>query len=496
MRRGRCVRSSAEDTVYALSSGRGVAGVAVIRISGPKAMGALEALSVSSVVPAARVACMRRLRDPRTEEILDEALVLRFEGPKSFTGEDVVELHCHGGVAVVDGVLSALGELGEGVRPADRGEFTRRAFAAGKLGLTEVEGLADLLLATTSSQRRQALSIMAGSLERRYAQWREDVASIRASAEAIVDFGDDVDGDVSTEEVMGPTVERIFLLRDDIRKAADGSERGEAVRDGVKVVLAGAPNAGKSSLLNAIAQRPAAIVSDTAGTTRDVLEVNLNLGSVPVRLFDTAGLRGATAVDPVEIEGIRRATHLITNAHVLCFVLDADDLSFDGLLSKEEEDDDRKTTSLIFVANKSDKVDETAVVNNCKQHLEDFLDKEKDLSEAEKRRFTEAPWVATTALETTDSSGCETLLAELEKIVASRFATHDEEAPAITRQRHRTHVLRCLEHLDRAADVISVAPELGAENLRLASLELGRVVGAIDVEDVLDHLFSDFCIGK
>jgi len=480
-----------------------VAGVAVIRVSGPRAFASLEALTKDKPLPAERVAALRTLRSPTdADDVLDDALVLRFAGPRSFTGEDVVELHCHGSVAVVDGVLSALGELNM-LRPAERGEFTRRAYASGKLGLTEVEGLADLLVAQTKQQRRQALSVASGALERRYAAWREELAAIRASAEAVVDFGDDVDGDVSTAETLEPTIRRIENFRDRLRKGAD-QHRGEAVRDGVRVVLAGPPNAGKSSLLNALAQRPAAIVSDAAGTTRDVLEVALNLDSIPVRLFDTAGLRSDTD-DAVEKEGVRRAADLIATAHLVCFVLDTSgSLDFHSLLGPflsdafdTVEDDDEARRTFLFVANKSDER-EAATLAECRAALEDYLVEDDVLDDAAKRRIRAAPWVASAAI-LDDEGGVDALEAALTSRVRERFGSReddDEEVPAITRQRHRTHVLKCLESLDRAIAVAADAPELGAEDLRLASLELGRVVGDIDVEDVLDHLFRDFCIGK
>lgn len=452
-------------TIFALSSGRGVAGVGVIRVSGPQARDVLTALLADkSKMPAERRASVRRLYSPVTGRLLDEAVVLRFDGPKSFTGEDVVEVHCHGGAATVSGLLEAIGSV-EGVVPAQAGEFTRRAFEAGRLSLTEVEGLADLLLAQTDKQRDQALSIISGALERRFTEWRDQVATIRAAAEAAIDFGDHVEGEVDSDEALAPLEERIQHLQRGLRRALNEADRTLAIRDGALVVLAGPPNAGKSSLLNVMAARPAAIVSSTAGTTRDVLEVRLNLGGFDVRLFDTAGIRNATA-DDIEAEGVRRAQELCSAAHVVCYVIDsvAPDLSM------------LPDTVDLVVANKIDLLSEKRLPDDAVSGL------------------VSVPVIAASALE---PGGADDLTTAVEALVIKKLAAVDgqDEAPAIARERHRRHVSRCLDALDAALEHRSEA-ELFAEDLRLASAELGKLVGAIDVEDVLDSLFRDFCIGK
>jgi len=538
--------AAAADTIFALSSGRGVSGVAVIRLSGPRAAEGLRRLlsadggDLSKPLPEPRRASVRTLRDPATREVLDEALVLYFRAPKSFTGEDVVELHCHGSSAVVDGVLETLAAF-PGFRPAERGEFSRRAFAAGRLGLTQVEGLADLLAATTSRQRRQALSVLSGALERRYARWRDELASVRAAVEACVDFGDDVEGDVPhVRSVLSDARDRVGALGAELRRQLkkSGATAGETVREGVRVVLAGPPNAGKSSLLNALAQRPAAIVSATPGTTRDVLHVDLALDGLAVRLYDTAGLRNEPG-DAIEREGMERASAAIADAHLVCYVVDAattlssstsrprddDESPFASLFGGGDDiDDDPRggltleadhslTSSsaeqrLVFVANKRDLLDDDDdVLDRCRDRLGEAIDVSRS-GDPLRARLAAAPWVATAAVDH-ETGGVDALIEHLREAVA-RVVDDDaaaggtttsegaDEAPAIVRARHRRHVSASLDHLDRALEDLADddRPELGAEDLRLASAELGRVVGAIDVEDVLDHLFADFCIGK
>jgi tRNA modification GTPase len=287
------------ETIYALSSAGGRAGVAVIRVSGPRVIKVIEALT-GRAAPRPREAALRALVDPASGVALDRALVLFFRGPESFTGEDVAEFHVHGGRAVVASVLGALGGI-EGLRTALPGEFTRRAFENDKLDLTEAEGLGDLIDAETEGQRRQALRQMEGALGRLYEGWRQRLIRVLAHAEADIDFADEDLPDELTA-TLGP---KIGALAAEIQTHLDDGHRGERLRDGVEVAIIGPPNVGKSSLLNRLAGREAAIVSDEAGTTRDVLEVRLDLGGVPVTLADTAGLREAEG--RVEREGISRA---------------------------------------------------------------------------------------------------------------------------------------------------------------------------------------------
>ncbi len=304
------------DTIFALSSGRGPAAIAVIRISGPRAGEALKALT-GKALPAPRQAAFARIRDPHTKAVIDEALALWFPAPRSETGEDTAELQLHGGRAVIAATLAALGKL-EGLRPAEPGEFTRRAFENGKLDLTAVEGLADLVEAETEGQRAQALRQMQGALGKLSESWRERLIRALALVEARIDFSDEAD---VPEDLVQPALHLARALASEIEQALADGHRGERLREGLVVAIAGPPNAGKSTLLNRIAKREAAIVSPYAGTTRDVIEVHLDLGGLPVTLLDTAGIRETD--DPVEMEGVRRARERAASADLVLWVVDA-----------------------------------------------------------------------------------------------------------------------------------------------------------------------------
>ena len=303
------------DTIFALSSGRGPAAIAVVRISGPSADAALKALI--GKVPAPRAAALARVRDPATKETIDQALALWFPAPASETGEDTAELQLHGGRAVIAATLGALSRL-PGMRPAEAGEFTRRAFENGKLDLTAVEGLADLVAAETQGQRRQALRQLQGALGNRAEGWRQRLIKALALVEARIDFSDEAD---VPEDLLGPALAIARELAGEIAAALADGGRGERLREGLTVAIAGPPNAGKSTLLNRLAKREAAIVSPYAGTTRDVIEVHLDLGGWPVTLLDTAGIRDSE--DPVELEGVRRARERAQGADLVLWVVDA-----------------------------------------------------------------------------------------------------------------------------------------------------------------------------
>ena len=303
------------DTIFALSSGRPPAAIAVVRISGSRAGEALKALI--GKVPAPREAALARVRDPASGEIIDQALALWFPGPNSETGEDVAELQLHGGGAVIAATLAALSRL-PGLRPAEAGEFTRRAFENGKLDLTAVEGLADLVAAETEGQRRQALRQLQGALGAPAESWRQRLIQALALVEARIDFSDEAD---VPEDLLAPALAIARELEGEIAAALADGRRGERLREGLTVAIAGPPNAGKSTLLNRIARREAAIVSPYAGTTRDVIEVHLDLGGWPVTLLDTAGIRETG--DPVEMEGVRRARDRAQGADLVLWVVDA-----------------------------------------------------------------------------------------------------------------------------------------------------------------------------
>jgi tRNA modification GTPase len=443
-----------EDTIFALATAPGRGGVAVLRLSGRGAGPALSA--VAGGVPPPRVARRATFRDPASGETLDDGLSLFFPGPKSFTGEDVAEFHVHGGRAVVEALLEALGNI-PGLRLAEPGEFTRRAFENGKLDLTAAEGLADLVAAETAAQRRQAQRQLAGALGRLYQGWRERLMRSLAHLEAEIDFPDEDLPVAAWQRMHGEVVE----LRAEIVAHLADDRRGERLRDGVSVAILGPPNAGKSSLMNALARRDVAITSAIAGTTRDVIEVALDLAGYPVVLADTAGLRPAT--DAVEAEGVRRAQARAAAADLRLVVIDA---------SKPEEATllgDAVTAETVVVANK--------------------IDLEPKDGGAWADRLGAGPAVR---LSVATGAGVRELLGRLEAAVAARLSAGG--APMITRARHRAALQDCVGSLDRAA--ASGRIELAAEDLRLAARALGRITGQVGVEDILDIIFREFCIGK
>jgi tRNA modification GTPase len=441
------------DTIFALASAPGRAGVAVMRLSGPDAGPALARLA--GILPAPRHAARRRFADPRTGEAIDDGLALFFPGPNSFTGEDVAELHIHGSRAVIAALLDTLAAL-PGLRLAEPGEFTRRAFEHGKLELTAAEGLADLVAAETAAQRRQALRQLEGALGRLYEDWRGRLLRALAHFEAAIDFPEEGLPEGLSEEVRESTA---ALGAEIARHLADG-HRGERLRDGVAVAIIGPPNAGKSSLMNALARRDVAITSAVAGTTRDVIEVALDLGGYPVVLADTAGLRAAS--DSIEEEGVRRARARAAAADLRLLVLDATEVVRplpDGLVDRDA----------IVILNKVD-----LGVGPAGEQAD---------------RLGNEPALRLSVL---TGMGMGTLLARLEKEVAARFAPGD--APLLTRARHRAALEACVAALDRFAN--QPALELAAEDLRLATQALGRITGRVDIEDMLDVIFREFCIGK
>ena len=451
-----------EDTIFALSSAPGRAGVAVLRVSGPGAGPALTALAGSC--PPARHARLVRLADPDTGTAIDRGLVLWFPGPASFTGEDMAEMHLHGGRAVVAAAIAALAAR-PGLRPAEPGEFTRRAFDRGKLDLSEVEGLADLIDAETEAQRRQALRQMEGVLSRQAEAWRTTLVGALAEAEAAIDFPDeDLPGEIDTKVARST-----LYLHDEILAYLADSHRGERMREGVCVALVGAPNAGKSSLLNAFARRPVAIVSEIPGTTRDVVEVHLDLGGYPVTLADTAGLRDLDRepfVDgqgAVEAEGVRRARARAETADIKLAVFDL----------QAGPDFDPATRALLDG-------DSLVVFNKC------------DIVPGPERGDLDGHEALTVSAKT--GTGMAALEARLTRGVAARLERGSGEAAPLTRARHRHALEDCAAALMRAG--AAARPELIAEDLRLALRALGRVAGRVDVEDVLDAIFREFCIGK
>jgi tRNA modification GTPase len=443
-------------TIYALASGHGRAGIAVIRISGPNAVGAAKALS-DKELPVRR-AVRIDLKNPADEELLDQGLAIFFPGPASFTGEDVVELHVHGGIAVIDSVLSTLATI-DGLRLAEPGEFTRRGFENGKIDLTAAEGVADLVAAETTAQRRQALRQMGGALATFCDASRSRLIAALAHWETAIDFSEEE----LPQDLEGSVVDIVSELVRDFESTLADNGRGERLRHGVDVAIVGPPNAGKSTLLNRLAKRDAAIVSSTAGTTRDVIEVHFELGGYPVILADTAGFRESG--DDIEKEGVRRAIDRAAQADLRIIVLD-------GEIWPEIDVETESWTPKpgVIAINKIDLI---------ASDVPNTLDQQPIL-----------------AISAKDGTGVDALLETLESLVACRFG--GASAPVVTRARHREALETALTALQRflaATDRLS-QPELASEDLRLAARAIGRVTGSVDVEDLLDVIFADFCIGK
>jgi len=434
------------DTIYAPATAAGRAAIAIVRMTGPQAGPALAALC--GAVPPRRVARHVRLCDPASGDAIDDGLVLWFPGPRSVTGEDVAELHVHGSRAVLAAVMRVL--RGLGLRLAEPGEFTRRAFHHGKLDLTQAEAIADLTAAETEAQRQQALRQLDGRLGALYRGWSERLLRLLAHLEAAIDFPDEELPPAIEARVAGETA---VLVREIAAHLADGN-KGERLRDGIAVAILGPPNAGKSSLLNQLARREAAITSPVAGTTRDVIEVAVDIAGYPVVFADTAGLRDSA--DVVEQEGLRRALARAAAADLRLFVFDAtrpEDAA--GAAPWPGPD-------TLLVANKIDLLGD--------------------------RPRLPAGALAVSAL---TGDGIANLVATLAARIAGRY---DGAAPLLTRARHREALETAAEALNRS--LAAPLPELCAEDLRLAWRSLGRITGRVDVEDLLDVIFAEFCLGK
>ena len=483
--------SAERDTIFALSSGRPPAAIAVVRISGPHAGEALKRLS--GRIPEPRKAALARIRDPQTNEPIDEALALWFPAPHSETGEDTAELQLHGGRAVIAATLAALGRI-EDLRPAEAGEFTHRAFENGKLDLTAVEGLADLVMAETEGQRRQALRQMQGLLGNCAETWRDRLIRALALIEARIDFSDEAD---VVADLVTPALEAARALEKEIAAALGDGHRGERLREGLVVAIAGPPNVGKSTLLNRIARREAAIVSPYAGTTRDVIEVHLDLDGWPVTLLDTAGIRDSD--NPVEIEGMRRAQERAVSADLVLWVVDAMGAGQEGA------GESRYGGALWQVRNKIDVV-EQGIINNefrviTTDNIEPSATTIKPLTNIIKQRLRQRNESDAEMdervfnISAATGEGLDHLLSAL-SAHAERVLSGGEQA-LVTRERHRGVLENALAALRRAlAPDLAGRDDLLAEEFRAAAQSLGRITGQVDVEDILDVIFRDFCIGK
>lgn len=489
--------SSPASTIFSLSSAlpsHSAAAIAVVRVSGPKSESCLSLLSGKKTV-AARRAELVRLTHPESGEVIDsQALAVLFRGPRSFTGEDLVEFHVHGTLLIVGELFEALRSLG--CRDAAPGEFTRRAFENGKLDLTQVEGIADLLGAKTKAQKRQAVLQVDGAMGKVYSQWRKELIEVLANLEAFIDFADEDEqiAEAQEEKVAG----KVREISTSMQRFLQDERRGEVVRDGLKIAIAGNPNVGKSSLLNAIARRDVSIVADVEGTTRDVVETQVDVGGFLVHISDTAGIRATE--DIVEKEGIRRAKKKLVDSQLRLVVVDGAriarlvseplHLSFSWSEILGLDSDEEVATILnkdcILVVNKSDQVPEELRDKICQTF----------------QPFKLCGIVYTCCLNDPIKENLKEFMQVLEKEISKRLKHSglDEATtatnPVITRERHRSALQASLSCLQRFQENSNLEIILRAEEIRLAAKHLGEITGVIDVEEVLDVLFRDFCIGK
>jgi len=448
------MNGSPNDTIFALSSAPGRAGVSVFRVSGKTAQNVIEIIS-KKPCPAPRYAALRKLYTT-SAELIDEALVLWMPGPKSFTGEDSAEFQVHGSPSVIEAMARAFLELG--LRQAEAGEFTRRSFENGKMDLTEAEGLADLIDAETESQRQQALRQMQGGLRDLYEGWRDSLLDALAQIEGEIDFPDEDDIPDTLSHKAYPYLSEVIAS---MRKGLMEADKGEAIRHGVEIAIIGRPNAGKSTLLNGLAGREAAIVSEEAGTTRDIVSINTVLSGLAVRLSDTAGLRETDNV--IEAEGVKRALSLAAEADMRVAVIDSTDPDrFSDLGPQLKEGD-------ILVYSKSDLAPDLAL----------------DVS-----RET----YSVLSVNSKDMSDVEALRQRLETEVSRRFSIGDDVG--LTRARHKDCVGRGIVALKRAVKKLGIAPELAGDDIRTALHAVKELAGETDIESVFDRIFSRFCVGK
>jgi tRNA modification GTPase len=450
---------SRDQTIFALSSGRLPSAIAIVRVSGPQASAALIALA--GKIPQPRLATRALLRDGQGEAI-DDAVVLWFPGPASATGEDVAEFHVHGGRAVLASLVAALSALEE-MRAAEPGEFTRRAFENGKLDLTEAEGLDDLIHADTDRQRRQALRQLKGLLGDRARHWRARIIEASALIEAGIDFSDE--GDVSAE-LLAPARARIVALLGEIQEVLAGQGKAERLRDGLVVAITGPPNVGKSTLINQLARREVAIVSPYAGTTRDVIEVQLDLDGYPVTVIDTAGIRETD--DPVEQEGVRRARTRAEEADLVLWLVDTPDAKHPH----------NAATPLWTLRNKID------------LDLPELGVRGSEMEPADRDGYGGAEFEISGAR----GDGIPGLISAL--VIFAQDFFGEGEGGLIARRRQRDLLQQTTASLQRCIAMFEQGDEFAAEDLRAAAYALGRLLGRVDVEDILEVIFREFCIGK
>ena len=442
-------------TIYALSSGPGIAGVAVVRVSGKDTPKVVKIITGEDL-PAPRVATLRKMNNINTNELIDEGLIIWFPGPQSYTGEDLVEFHVHGSRAVVTALHTSISEI-ENCRLAEPGEFTKRAFQNGKINLIKAESIADLISSETEIQRKQALEIMNGKSSNKFNSWRGKLLKILSHIEAKIDFPDeDLPEDIIFE--IKKTSEQVS---NEINKILDDQKVGERIREGFKIAIVGPSNAGKSSLLNYLSKRDVAIVSEIAGTTRDVIETHLNLDGYPVVLSDTAGIRDSK--DEIEKRGIKLALKRAEEADLRLVVIEPKNLDFTGFLK------DLFDENSILVINKSDLL-------------------QKNLDEKIKK-------LEHVLISIIQNSNLDILINKIKNKLKNKFISNEDIL--ITRERHRQHLKQCVDHLKNFSEKNKNDDlDKAAEDLRLATRHLGMIVGKVDVEEILGSIFNDFCIGK
>ena len=441
--------------IYALSSGPGISGIAVIRISGKDTSEIIKTIT-QKPVPRARVATLRKINKINTSELIDEAIILWFPGPQSYTGEDMAEIQIHGGKAVILAVQNEIAKI-KNCRLAEPGEFTKLAFQNGKINLLKAESIADLISAETEIQRVQASKIMEGKSSEKFNDLREKLLKLLSFVEAKIDFPDEELPDENLKKIKKVSLEVI----NEINKILNDQKVGEIIREGFKIAIVGPTNAGKSSLLNNLSNREVAIVSEIAGTTRDVVETHLNIDGYPVIISDTAGIRDSK--DEIEKKGIKLSLKKAENADLKLVVVDAKSINLSPFLS------DLLKGNAILVVNKSDL-------------LRNKLD--QDVS-----KFNHV------LISLKDNLNIDRLISEIKNNLKSKFIS--EEDILITRERHRQHLIQCIEHLKKFLNKNDNKEfDMAAEDLRLATRHLGMIVGKVDVEEILGSIFNDFCIGK
>ena len=442
-------------TIYALSSGPGIAGVAVVRVSGKETSKVIK-LVTNDDLPAPRVATLRKINNINNNELIDEGLLIWFPGPQSYTGEDLAEFHVHGSRAVVAALHNSISKV-ENCRLAEPGEFTRRAFQNGRINLLKAESIGDLISSETEIQRKQALKIMNGKSSDIFNAWREKLLKILSYVEAKIDFPDE---DLP-KKIMLEIKKTSEEVSNEIKKVLNDQKVGEIIREGFKIAIVGPTNVGKSSLLNYLSKRDVAIVSETAGTTRDVIETHLNLDGYPVVVSDTAGIRDSK--DEIEKKGIKLALKRAEKADLRLVVVEPKNLDFTGFLK------DLFDENSILVINKSDLL---------KKNLDSQIKKLEHV-----------------VISIINNSNLDILINKIKIKLKNKFISNEDIL--ITRERHRQHLEQCVEHLKSFSDKKENDDlDKGAEDLRLATRHLGIIVGKVDVDEILGSIFNDFCIGK